>query len=103
MAGNLRLLVEGLVGDDGAARPPAHVDLELGALRRAIRGQVGHADADAQAGRERPAGHLPAAHDGVALARDAGPDDLERDELLGRPLLARAAHRVAADEAGLLL
>src|SRR6185312_7566966 len=52
---------------------------------------------------QRAARHLAAAHDGVALARDARAVEREGDELLARARLADGAHGVRADEARVLL
>src|SRR6185437_8538331 len=65
--------------------------------------QVRHADADVEARRERPRGHLASALDGIALAWDAGSGDDEGRKLLGRLVLADGSYRFGADEARVLL
>src|SRR4051794_21945319 len=92
-------LLDDLRGPDAAA----HVDLQRGAHDRSLGGHVGHPDPALQARRERPAGDLAPPRDGVALTRDAGAVDLERDELLRGPGLPNRAHRLGADEARVLL
>src|SRR3712207_5206972 len=103
-SGNELLLsdVEGLGADLGRAGPAADVDLEARADARPRGGEIRHADAHAERRRERAAGHLATADDGIAGARDAGDHDHEGHQQLRRPGLAHPAHRLGADEAGLL-
>ena len=67
---------------------------------------VGHADAELERGREGARGDgadlLPAGEHRVAFARDAGALDLERRQLLGSALAARAGDRLGTDEPGCL-
>src|SRR3954452_15209108 len=78
------LAVERLGADLGGPRLAANVDLERGGRLGPAAGEGGHADALVQARRERPARHLAAADDQVALARDPGAGEDEGDEPLGR-------------------
>ena len=57
---------------------------------------------DAERGRVRAAGDHAAASDRVALARDPGTVDRERDQLFRRPGRAHRAHGIGPDEARVL-
>src|SRR4051794_33915143 len=97
------LAVERLAADLGGPRLSANVDLERRAGLGLAAGEVRHADALVQARRERPARDLAAAHHRVALARDAGPRQDERDELLRGAAGALLRNGLGADEPRVLL
>src|SRR4051812_42484319 len=87
------LAVERLGADLGGPRLAANVDLERGPRRGPAAGEVRHADALVQARRQRPARHLAAADDRVALAGDPRPLRAhEGDEALGRAVGPRTGH-----------
>src|SRR5204863_8322697 len=92
-----------LVLDHGPAHLATHVDLQAAARGRPLGRYIGEADAGAQAGGVRAAGHLAAAGDAVARPRDAALLQHEGDQPLGGTGLAHGAHRLGADEVRLLL